>query len=238
MNLDPVRARVLKLIEDRDTDLKNASLKIGKNAAYLHQFIFRGTPKVLPEDVRQPLAEFLGVDEDSLRHRRVPPRKPRAKVSAHGEDVDVIPTHASRVPDGFIGIPEIDVRASAGPGAFHEGLEETKVTWLFPEAVVRHEFRTPPNELRMITVDGDSMEPLLSSGDRILIDTSQRVPVPPGIFVIWDGMGLVAKRVEHIPNSDPPKVLIKSVNPEYQAYERIAEEVNVVGRVVWAARRL
>ena len=84
----------------------------------------------------------------------------------------------------------------------------------------------------------DSMEPLMSSGDRILIDTSQRVPVPPGIFVIWDGMGLVSKRVEHIPNSDPPKVLIKSVNPEYQAYERIAEEVNVVGRVVWAARRL
>jgi hypothetical protein len=32
-------------------------------------------------------------------------------------------------------------------------------------------------------------------------------------------------------------LLIKSVNPEYQAYERIAEEVNVVGRVLWAARR-
>ncbi|CUA90662.1 Peptidase S24-like [Chelatococcus sambhunathii] len=238
MNLDPVRTRVLKLIEDRDTDLKNASLKIGKNAAYLHQFIFRGTPKVLPEDVRQPLAEFLGVDEDSLRHRRVPPRKPRSKVPAYGDDVGVAPVPASRVPDAFIGIPEIDVRASAGPGAFHEGLEETKVTWLFPEAIVRHEFRAPPNELRMITVDGDSMEPLLSSGDRILIDTSQRVPVPPGIFVIWDGMGLVAKRVEHIPNSDPPKVLIKSINPEYQAYERIAEEVNVVGRVVWLARRV
>src|SRR5262249_38086124 len=37
---------------------------------------------------------------------------------------------------------------------------------------------------RMITVDGDSMDPLLSSGDRILIDTSQRIPVPPGIFVL------------------------------------------------------
>lgn len=238
MNLDPVRTRVLKLIEDRDTDLKNASLKIGKNAAYLHQFIFRGTPKALPEEVRKPLAEFLGVEEDSLRHRRVPPRKPRSKPGIEEADDEAQAPRPQHVPEGFIGIAEIDVRASAGPGAFHEGLEETKVTWLFPEAIVRHEFRAPPNELRMITVDGDSMEPLLSSGDRILIDTSQRVPVPPGIFVIWDGMGLVAKRVEHIPNSDPPKVLIKSINPEYQAYERIAEEVNVVGRVVWAARRL
>jgi phage repressor protein C with HTH and peptisase S24 domain len=238
MHLDPVRTRVLKLIEDRDTDLKNASLKIGKNAAYLHQFIFRGTPKALPEDVRKPLAEFLGVEEDALRHRRVPPRKPRSKPGIDEADDDAQAPRPQHVPEGFIGIAEIDVRASAGPGAFHEGIEETKVTWLFPEAMVRHEFRAPPNELRMITVDGDSMEPLLSSGDRILIDTSQRVPVPPGIFVIWDGMGLVAKRVEHIPNSDPPKVLIKSINPEYQAYERIAEEVNVVGRVVWLARRV
>lgn len=89
----------------------------------------------------------------------------------------------------------------------------------------------------MITIDGDSMEPLLSSGDRILVDTSQRIPVPPGIFVIWDGMGVVAKRAEHIPNSDPPRIVIRSVNPEYPAYERDAQEVNMIGRVIWAARR-
>jgi len=65
------------------------------------------------------------------------------------------------------------------------------------------------------------MEPVLSSGDRILIDTSRRVPVPPGIFVIWDGMGLVAKKIEHVPNSDPPKIVIHSVNPDYQTYERV-----------------
>ena len=82
------------------------------------------------------------------------------------------------------------------------------------------------------------MEPLLASGDRILINVSQQVPVPPGIFVIWDGMGLVTKRIEHVPNSEPPKVVIKSVNPEYASYERLAEEVRIVGRAVWVARRL
>ncbi len=90
----------------------------------------------------------------------------------------------------------------------------------------------------MITVDGDSMEPLLSSGDRLLIDLSRRVPVPPGIFVIWDGMGLVAKRIEHVPLSEPPRVRIKSVNPDYPGYERLAEEIRVVGRAVWVSRRL
>jgi phage repressor protein C with HTH and peptisase S24 domain len=33
-------------------------------------------------------------------------------------------------------------------------------------------------------------------------------------------------------------VIIKSLNPEYQTYERDAEEVNIVGRVTWAAKRL
>jgi hypothetical protein len=80
-----------------------------------------------------------------------------------------------------------------------------------------------PRILHIVTIDDDSLEPLLSSGDSIMIDTSQRVPVPPGIFVIWDGMGIVAKRVEHVPHSAPPKVIIRSLNSEYQTYEREVE---------------
>ena len=232
MELDPIRARVLKLLDARDSDLKNASLAIGKNAAYLHQFIFRGTPKVLPEHLREALAKHLDVDSEQLKHRHLPRRKPRSKP----RDTGIAPMH--RVPRGFSVIPEIDVRASAGPGAVHEGLEETKATWLFPEPLIRHELRATPEHLRLITVDGDSMEPLLAPGDRILVDTSQRIPVPPGIFVIWDGMGLVAKRVEHVPSSDPPKITVRSINPEYAPYELTGEEVNIVGRVVWAGKRL
>ncbi len=64
------------------------------------------------------------------------------------------------------------------------------------------------------------------------------MPVPPGIFVIWDGMGLVAKRIEHVPHSEPPRVVLKSLNPEYDSYERSVEEVRVVGRAVWVSRKL
>lgn len=28
--------------------------------------------------------------------------------------------------------------------------------------------------------------------------------IPPGIFVLHDGMGLVAKRLEHVPVGNPP----------------------------------
>ena len=49
-------------------------------------------------------------------------------------------------------------------------------------------------------------------------------------------MGLVAKRVH--PQLGPAKGRHQVGEPGVQAYERIAEEVNVVGRVVLAARRL
>ena len=236
MDLDPVRLKVLKLIEDRDTDLKNASIAIGRNAAYLHQFVYRGSPKALSEDDREALAAHLECDPEDLKHKKKPSRKPRKKSTSVEERVAA--STVAGIPEGYLAIPEIDVRASAGPGALNEGIEETKEMWFFPDPVIRHEFRARPEDLRMITIDGDSMEPLLSTGDRILIDVSQRIPVPPGIFVIWDGLGLVAKRIEHEPNSEPPKVVIKSVNPDYETYERDAEEVNIIGRVVWAAKRL
>ena len=51
-------------------------------------------------------------------------------------------------------------------------------------------------------------------------------------------MGLVAKRIEHVLHSELPKVVINSVNPEYTSYKRLAEEVRLVGRAVWVARRL
>jgi hypothetical protein len=57
MSLDPIRLRVLKLLQSRASDLKKASLALGNNAAYAHQFIYRGTPKVVPEDVRSRLRQ-------------------------------------------------------------------------------------------------------------------------------------------------------------------------------------
>ena len=44
-----------------------------------------------------------------------------------------------------------------------------------------------------------------ASASRVLVDLGRRAPTPPGIILLHEGMGLVAKRLEHIPNSDPPR---------------------------------
>ena len=53
--------------------------------------------------------------------------------------------------------------------------------------------------------------------------------------MLFDGLGLVAKRLENVANSDPPTMRIISDNPVYAPYERSAEEVNIVGRIRWFA---
>lgn len=59
---------------------------------------------------------------------------------------------------------------------------------------------------------------------------TRRAPSPPGFFVIWDGLGLVTKRIEHVPNSDPTRVVLKFLNPDYGSHERPAGDLSVVGR--------
>ena len=230
MPLDPVRRQLLRLLAENRSNLRTASLALGRNESYLHQFIHRGTPRVLAEDDREILAEHLGCSPDELRHDRSvrleARRKPPPSAGPHS------------APKGHSVVPEIEVRAAAGTAAWNDGLEEIRETWLFADPLIRHEFGARPDDLRMIKVDGVSMEPLLSSGDRILIDLSRTVPVPPGIFVIWDGMGLVAKHVEHLPHSEPPTVVLKSLNPEYKSYERSVDEVHIVGKAIWVSRKL
>jgi phage repressor protein C with HTH and peptisase S24 domain len=49
---------------------------------------------------------------------------------------------------------------------------------------------------------------------------------------------LVAKRLQHVPNSDPPAVRVISDNKHYPEYERSAEEIVIVGRIRWFAREI
>jgi len=238
MKLDIQRKRILELVAHRDppTDLKKASLACGKNHAYLHQFINRGTPRKLPEDVRYALARHLGVDEVVLRPEQGAAPLP-APVRRPGPVMPPFQGSGLIDPARVTAVPEVRISASAGGGANLEQ-EPGGNDWYFDAGWLRYELRASARDLRVISIDGDSMEPVLYSGDKVMIDLSRTAPSPPGIFVLHDGIGLVAKQLEYIPNSDPPRVLIRSESSRYQDYERTIEEVNIVGRVIWFARRL
>jgi phage repressor protein C with HTH and peptisase S24 domain len=147
-------------------------------------------------------------------------------------------THKSRpYSEDYVKISSILVAASAGGGtAIIE--EKEGEPYYFRKNWVRDRLNANPAELRMIFIEGDSMEPTLCHGDMILVDITRKNPSPPGIFVLFDGFGLVAKRIEFLSHSNPPSIRILSDNPQYLPYDRAVAETNIIGRVVWFAREM
>lgn len=74
------------------------------------------------------------------------------------------------------------------------------------------------------------MEPTIRNGDFVFIDTSRRVPSPEGIFALHDGFGQTLKRIEIVPNTDPPRVMLIPDNPRHSKFERGLDEINIIGR--------
>jgi phage repressor protein C with HTH and peptisase S24 domain len=89
-------------------------------------------------------------------------------------------------------------------------------------------------QLSAIRVEGDSMEPLLNDGDEILVDCSPR-PFRDGIHVVRLGETLMVKRVA---SAGPGRVALLSQNFAYPPVEVAAEEVAIIGRVVWKGGRV
>ncbi len=69
---DPVRLRLKDLLRRNDLTLAAASLALGRNRSYLHQYVDRGIPAVLGYRDSGALAGMLGCDPSELRHEAVP----------------------------------------------------------------------------------------------------------------------------------------------------------------------
>ena len=138
----------------------------------------------------------------------------------------------------FVAVPYVHLRPSMGGGNMVDEEPNYGRPYHFQKRWIVQDLKADPLKLRIMHVEGDSMMPTLQNDDIVLVDTGRRIPSPPGIFVLHDGMGLVAKRLEHIPHSDPPMVKIISDNNRYTPYQCTADEVNIVGRICWYAREI
>ncbi len=217
--MDPARARLVALAAERGVSLSALSGLLGRNAAYLQQFVRKGSPRKLEENDRHTLAEFFGVDEAELG---APPRETVVAGGAGG------PIRAADWAD----IPRLPLGASAGPGTLAQDAAPTdrlrfSGRWLRQQGL-------EPGMLSVIEVEGDSMEPTLRDGDEILVDRSPR-PLRSGLHVIRLDDVLLVKRLE--PGSAGTLIII-SDNPAYPRMERRRADVAVLGRVVWKGGRV
>ncbi|RYD90819.1 MAG: S24 family peptidase [Sphingomonadales bacterium] len=155
-------------MDEQGRSFAELSRVIGRNPAYLQQYVKRGTPRVLAEEDRARLARYMGVPEATLGGRAVA--------------------------DNVVEVARLDIAASAGPGRL-VGEEARRQPGMFPPAMLR-QLGVRADAASMIRVEGDSMSPLLEDGDEILVDRSQRaVGRGGGVFVLRLDGELMVKRL-------------------------------------------
>ncbi len=210
--MENVRETLDRLIRERGDDYLNISRMLGRNAAYMQQFLKRGVPRKLDEDDRRLLATYFGVDEHLL-----------GSPSGPGPAT------------GLAEVPQLDVGASAGAGTV-AGDEAARGRMGFDPRWLK-KLAPQPKKLSMIQVKGDSMEPTLSDGDDIMVDAASATePLRDGIHVIRHDDMLLVKRLT---DTSKAKLTIVSDNPAYPPVVKVdPATVTVIGRVIWAGRRV
>jgi hypothetical protein len=222
--MDDVRLTLERLIGEEGVHYGALSRLLGRNPAYIQQFIKRGTPRKLDEADRQTLARYFGVDERLLGA----PDGGGAAAPAFRP--------ARRAASAVAAVPRLSLGASAGPGSLDDD-ERPAGTVGFDRAWLR-QLGVRPEALSIIRVDGESMLPTLGNGDEIMIDHDDGAPrLRDGVYVLrLDGVRMV-KRVALGPIRGRFSVL--SDNPHYPDWPDVDPGlVDIVGRVVWTGRRL
>ena len=231
---DPVRLRLKELLRINDLTLAAVSLSIGRNQSYLQQYVDRGVPAVLGYRDSETLAELLGCDPEELRHETVPKRKPMKRKR---------PRSLPGLPGApVVAVPEITSEGAVAEALTGERAPELEI-WGWPLNIIRYESGAALENLRIIRVRGNSMEPEMFEGDRILVDASNKLPVTGEKYLLWDGNGLVVKRVEVVhrdaaDGDEPTRLRLISANSDYAPYSCLARDVHVFGKVWWVVGRV
>ena len=195
--------------------MKEASERIGRNHAYLQQFLERGVPVKLPEDIRERLAPLLEVTPDQL------------KTPSTAKGFAEAPYFKIPFPDPRDRIPVMGIAEGGSNG-----------TSLWNGEVVDHVDRPPslggaPNGYATY-VTGTSMEPRYHPGELIYVHPGK--PVTAGSYVLVQ----LAPREEGAP---PPalikrlvkrtttKLVLEQFNPA-KTFEFAVKEVLTIHKIV------
>lgn len=140
--------------------------------------------------------------------------------------------------EGFIRVPMLSVRASAGTGRIAadvdheaEGIVSFREDWLRGIGLI-------PGRAEAMAAVGDSMEPTIRDGDLLLVDRSIDRVVNHGIYVlVYNGVVLVKRIQMRLDGS----LVLKSDNDRYNE-ETVpatdATELIIEGRVRWFGRMI
>ena len=208
------RESLERLCLERGEDFAGLSKMLGRNPAYIQQYVRRGVPRRLKEEDRRRLSRYFGVSEAML-----------GGPDENGAEA------------GLIAVNRHPVSVSAGPGAVPGG-ELGKPYFAFDERWLKSITPSSPANLSIVRVQGDSMSPTLNAGDDILVDLADcEDRLRDGIYVLRIDEALVVKRLALSPRGG--RATIQSDNPAYPDWPDCdIGEIHCIGRVIWSGRKV
>lgn len=177
------------------------------------------------------LASFLGLHRSSISRAKQRDKVPQAWISSICQAFDLDPCWLALgepVSPNLCLVPKVQARLGAGGGSYlvdsePEGQFAFRRDWLRKKG--------PPEQMLLMEVLGDSMEPLIKEGDTVLIDRSQQEISSGGIYALGVEETILVKRLERRPNG----LILISANPAYTPIHLQGEEmqaVRLIGRIV------
>ena len=134
----------------------------------------------------------------------------------------------------FSKVPKVSARLCAGNGSFEvggdvQGYYSFRKAWLTKRGV--------PDQMVLLDIFGNSMEPDMRDGDTVLVDQSQKNILAGAIFALGIEDTIMVKRVE----KHPQKLVLRSDNRDYAPIYLEGDDANqvrILGKVIWVCREI
>lgn len=230
---EDIRKRLDQLIRQAGDSYAGVSKRIGRNPAYVQQFIRRGVPRRLSEQDRVHLSSHFGVSEHYLGGQ--PSASSQRQQPAPVGQVTVRPAgcmHEMIEPQSIsvLVIPMLDrppgsaLDERCGAGGF-----------VLQADIANRISGDRPENLGAILADGDSMAPTIVHGDYLLFDTQQRTADRNGLYVLHGARAPMIRRIALDPVDGSASIIAD--NPHYP--DRTGcdpRAIAVVGRIIWTGK--
>ena len=194
--------------------LKELSLALGCNHAYLQQYLERWSPEVLPEGIRHRLAEMLDIPHESLMPDKL--KKQISKSSAKKIDADAV--H----------IPILDHPA-------HSAL--VGLTWQV-SACFLHEImesdivESDKAKLALVRPGDAGFAPNITPHDYIIINRTDTHPHKAGVFAVDAGDHIKFRFIE-LTKKGGDEVFLRHATASKGGFTQDLASVKILGRAVW-----
>lgn len=212
--------RVRKLVRQRIADLRlslsEVSTQIGRNHAYLQQFLERGIPRTLPERIRPALASILQVNENDLRD------------DAAGTTIALRPgrTRSKIITTAEAGLDrELPVYASAQGGPDGMSVTTEPIDWVPRPRPLQHVAKA-----YAVYVVGDSMDPAYRHGDMAFIHPSLPLLRGSDVMLVREENGQMVAMIKHLVSWTGRHWRVKQFNPvrEFQLSRQEWQRASIV----------